>query len=899
MSKPVIVCVDDEKFVLDSLRTTLSQAFGDDYLIEIAEDGDDALAVVKELLANGQEVPVVISDYVMPHMRGDELLQHIQIISQNTLKIMLTGQANIEGVTNAVNDADLYRFVSKPWNNSALVQVVRKAVQEYFSEKEKADRSRALLELTPDLVLFIRRDGLVLDYRGPEEDGAGAAARTGKFLEDIFPPEIARVFSAKIRALPPHGECVSFDYTLEVGSLDRHFETRLTSCGEEAVLAVARDVSANKEVERALHASESIVRTAFDNAPFEFWTSDRDGRCLVQNSVSEANWGPVVGKFLGDPTVPCCGFGDWNTSGPLALSGSVVRREVECTVQGLERNYLQVVAPVRHANEILGVLGFNLDMTEQARALDGLRAAKAEAENATRAKSAFLAAMSHEIRTPLNGVVGFSSLLMDTNLDLEQREFADTVHRSAENLLSVVNDILDFSKIEAGRVELDKVSFDVREAVEDCLGLIVPEANRKNIELCALIEEHCPARVMGDVTRLRQILTNLLSNAVKFTERGEVDVSVAVPRTAEAVGARILFQVRDTGIGMSDEQQKKVFEPFIQADASTTRRFGGTGLGLAISGRLVELMGGLLTVSSSPGNGSTFSFSIPLEPDPAFPGVPGEVLKRPLSNVRVAIVDDNATNRRYLGLQLKSWGAESVAFDSGAAFLQFAKAGGSCDEVLMDYHMPEMDGFAVAEALREVPGFAEVPIILLSSGGTPFRSIPPRLFSRVFTKPANPRLLRNAMALLIGADPATEPPASPTEMANSHPLRIVLAEDNLPNQKLLCLLLDRLGYKADIATNGLEVVDLLRRRPYDVVLMDIQMPEMDGLQAARTIRAGVPQELQPVIIALTAHASEDDRLLCLEAGMDDYLTKPIRRELLAEALQRASERRAAGSPIPA
>ena len=894
MSKPVIVCVDDEKFVLDSLRTTLSQAFGDDYLIEIAEDGDDALAVVKDLLANGREVPVVISDYVMPHMRGDELLQHIQIVSQNTLKIMLTGQANIEGVTNAVNDADLYRFVSKPWNNSALVQIVRKAVEEYFSEKEKADRSRALLELTPDLVLFIRRDGMVLDYRGPEEDGAAYA---GKFLDEIFPGEIARMFSGKIDALPPHGECVAFDYNLSVGPVSRHFETRLTSCGADAVLAVARDVSANKEVERALHASESILRAAFDNAPFEFWTSDCDGRCLVQNSVSEATWGPAEGKFLGDPTVPSCGFGDWKTNGPLALSGKVVRREVECMVLGETRSYLQVVAPVHHGHETLGVLGFNLDVTEQARAQEALRTAKSEAEDANRAKSAFLAAMSHEIRTPLNGVVGFSSLLMDTTLDSEQREFADTVHKSAENLLSVVNDILDFSKIEAGRIELDKVSFDLREAVEDCIGLVAPEANRKKLELCALIDEACPEQVMGDVTRLRQILTNLLSNAVKFTEQGEVDVSVGIAPAEQTGGGRIVFRVRDTGIGMSDEQQQKVFEPFIQADASTTRRFGGTGLGLAISGRLVELMGGSLRVDSCPGKGSTFSFSIPLEPDATSPGVPGNARKRPLSQIRVAVVDDNATNRRYLELQLKSWGAETTTFDSGPAFLKFAAAGGTCDEVLLDYHMPDMDGVALAKALREVQGNGEVPIILLSSGGAPFESLPASLFSRVFTKPVNPRLLRNAMTLLLGADPAGEVPTFPADMAKARPLRILLAEDNPSNQKLLSLLLGRLGYGADIAANGLEVVDLMRQRPYDVVLMDIQMPEMDGLQATRLIRSSVPQELQPVIIALTAHASEDDRLLCHEAGMDEYLTKPIRRELLTGALERAYERRlASGQP---
>jgi signal transduction histidine kinase/CheY-like chemotaxis protein len=776
MSKPVIVCVDDEKFVLDTLRTTLSQTFGDDYLIEIAEDGPEALDLVRELLANGQEVPVIISDYVMPRMRGDELLQHIQIISQKTLKIMLTGQANIEGVTNAVNEADLYRFISKPWNNTQLVHVVQKAVKDYFLEKEKEDRSRALLDVTPDLVLFVRRDGLVLDYRHSAGQSDEPEEYSGRRLEDIFPQEIAAMFSEKIRELPVHGGCVSFEYHLKSGDLWRHFETRLTSCGKDAVLAVARDVSPSKDTEHAL------------------------------------------------------------------------------------------------------------------------RAAIVEAEQANRAKSSFLAAMSHEIRTPLNAVVGFSSLMMDTPLDAEQREFADTIHRSADSLLSVVNDILDFSKIEAGRIDLEKSSFDLHEAVEDCLEMVAPEAHRKGIEICSLIDDKCPGHVIGDVTRLRQVLTNLLVNAVKFTERGEVDVSVEVVEPAGPAGVPVRFGVRDTGIGMSEDQQKKVFEPFIQADASTTRRFGGTGLGLAISGRLIELMGGSLHVVSRQREGSTFSFTIPLEPDPAAAAShPQEDLQHLLSGIRVAVVDDNATNRRYLGLRLKSWGAECLPFETGPAFLKFLEGGNRCDLILMDYHMPEMDGVAVAQALRGIPQLGQVPIVLLSSGGLDSLRFPAGLFARVFTKPANPRLLRNALALLAGTGKPESRSDLPGNMAAHHPLRILLAEDNRSNQKLLCHVLGHLGYQPSVASNGSEALEALRLQPYDVILMDIQMPELDGIQATKMIRAGFPAELQPAIIALTAHATEEDRLHCMEAGMDGYLTKPLRRNLLEETLRRTYERRCSGT----
>ena len=650
MSKPVIVCVDDEKFILDSLRTTLSEAFGENYLIEIAEDGADALEVVKELLADGREVPVVISDYVMPQMRGDELLRHIQIISQKTLKIMLTGQANIEGVTNAVNEADLYRFISKPWNNSQLVQIVEKAVQNYFSEKGKEERSRALLDLTPDLILYIRRDGLILDQRGPVDMVDPTNAFQGKHLNDIFPAKIARLYSENIDSMPPNGVCLSFEYSLGSGMESRNFETRLTSCGPDAVLAVARDVSENKIMEKALLA------------------------------------------------------------------------------------------------------------------------AKAEADDANRAKSSFLATMSHEIRTPLNGVLGFSSLLMETTLDPEQRDFANTIHKSAETLLSVVSDILDFSKIEARRLELEKASFHLREEIKACIDIMVPEAALKGLEMRLHIGENCPELVIGDVIRLRQILINLVGNAVKFTEEGEVNVSVSRLEPLEPGNVTLLFEVRDSGIGMTGEQQQKIFEPFIQADPSMTRRFGGTGLGLAISRILVELMGGSLSVVSEPGKGSTFAFTVILELD--------------------------SNSGKHMG-----------------------------ESSLQSEH-------AHSEGNGKVTG----------------------------------------------------------AMATTHPLLILVAEDNTLNQKVLDMMLGRLGYHADFASNGIEVVDAVTSRPYDVILMDIQMPKMDGLEAARLIRTNLPAERQPMIIALTAHASEDDRLRCIESGMDDYLTKPINRKLLTETLQSVSKK---------
>ncbi len=778
MSKPVIVCVDDEKFVLDSLRTTLSQAVGDDYVIEIAEDGTDALEVVKELLAEGREVPLVISDYVMPLMRGDELLRHIQIVSQKTLKIMLTGQANIEGVTNAVNEADLYRFIAKPWNSNQLVQIVRQAVREYFLDKERDDRSRALLDATPDRVLFLRRDGLVLqDYRGPApaQEAGGPNGETPKCrLEDLFPAEVAARFRAEIAALPAGGKCVAFEFDLLDAGLPRFYEVRITPCGAEDVLAVARDVTAQKEVE------------------------------------------------------------------------------------------------------------------------ESLRAAKEEAERANRAKSSFLSAMSHEIRTPLNSVIGFSNLLLETHLNAEQFEFTDTLHRSAETLLSVVNDILDFSKIEAGRIELEQVPFNLREAVDDCLALIMPDANRKGLEVCALVDDECPELLLGDVTRLRQVLTNLLTNAVKFTETGEIDVTVKrEPAGDDANAVHLRFQVRDTGIGMSASQRARILEPFIQADASTTRRFGGTGLGLAISRRLVELMGGHIVVESQAGQGSSFRFNVRMEIDPhAAAAVAATNQSRPLAGLRVAVVDDNDTNRRYLSLQMEAWGAEALAFESGAAILAFLEDGGVYDVLLMDYHMPVMDGLEAAKAARARPAGRAQPILLLSSGISG-QDVPSGLFARVFTKPVNPRLLKKTLALLAGSEPLDRPvdPAA-SQLAAKYPLRILLAEDNPANQKLGMLVLSRLGYRAEVVANGHEAIAALQARPFDVVLMDVQMPDMDGLEATRLLREILPAEHRPTVIALTAHASKEDHALCRESGMDDYLTKPLRPELLVQALVRAAQSRA-------
>jgi len=562
---------------------------------------------------------------------------------------------------------------------------------------------------------------------------------------------------------------------------------------------------------------------------------------------------------------------------------------------------LSAVSLIRGAaGEPLQFIVQTQDISERKRLETAFESLRLQAEAASEAKSVFVTTMNHEIRTPLNGVVGFSSLLLDTSLDAEQRDFANSVRNSAESLLSIVNDILDFSRIEAGRIDLDHGSFDLREAVENCLDLVTPDADRKKIELCSLVEETCPEYVIGDVTRFRQILTNLLSNAVKFTERGEIAVLVEAAAPADGQ-TNLRVEVLDTGIGMPQEQQRRIFEPFTQADTGTTRRFGGTGLGLTISRRLVELMGGTIGVESAPGRGSKFSFDIPLGVDVRAAANKGEDPRKALVGLRIAVVDDNETNRRYLGRQVEFWGAQARSFSSGKELLASLRDGGRFDVCLMDYHMPEMDGFETTRRMRRLTGFESLPVFLLSSGNTSSHDFPERYFAKIFSKPINARLLRTALIHLRSGDLSDYgiPPRISHQLAQVHPLRILLAEDNQSNQKLVVLMLGKYGYRVDVAGDGNEALTALRLRPYDVVLLDLQMPKMDGIETTRAIREQIPKDRQPWIIALTAHAAETSRDLCIEGGMNDFITKPIQRDLLILALQRVPPARKAAAEVAA
>ncbi len=668
---------------------------------------------------------------------------------------------------------------------------------------------------------------------------------------------------------------------------DRVHRERVTN------MAVARAEQAARAVAQADRDSyTAMLNSIIQNSQSAIYVKDLDGRYLMANrrllEIMGGSEADVLGRTdqtVGADTSPFVAEND------IRAQAGFYRLEEWTDAFPDGRHFYDSVKFPLHDKEgsLYATCGVSLDVTAQRRAIGAAADARDDAVVSAAAKATFLATMSHEIRTPMNAVIGMTDLLMDTDLDVQQYEFLETVRTSGEALLSVINDILDFSKIEAGEMELESAAFNLRDEIESCLDLVVVATTAKRLELICHVDDSCPEWVVGDVVRLRQIIANLLANAVKFTQEGEVLVVVSCSPTPDD-RLKVSVSVTDTGIGVSTLGLDRLFGSFSQVDASTTRVYGGTGLGLAISQRLAEAMQGRVEVTSTLGVGSTFLVTVVLDrsPEAALPEAQ-DPPRSSLAGRSVLLVDDNVTNLRILNMQLTALGMTCTTAASPESALALVAGGLSYDVAVLDMVMPGMDGVQLGAALAHLDSQSAPQILLTSMGWRPGNL--EQSFAAYLTKPVKRASLQDALISAM-AGQRHGPKSSHSRTAISEqmppPLRILLAEDNPVNQRVAQLILGKLGQRADIVGNGTDAVRAVQQTGYDVVLMDVQMPQMDGLEATRRIRVKKSQH-QPYIVAMTAGALLEDREACTDAGMDGYLAKPVRARELRDLLMQVGE----------
>lgn len=804
------------------------------------------------------------------------------------------------------------RFVS-----IIAIWIVAGICAQFQQAKKTFLRLASIVETSSDAIISKNFDSIILSWNKGAELTFGYTAdeAIGRHISILFPPNhIDR--EAQIIEKTKRGEYLKNFETVRLRKDGVEIPVSLTASpvkndnGEIiGISTIMHDITERQRVLEELKRNEMLLAEAQQIARLGSWEWD-----IKTNKV---RWSDEEYRIFGyqpqefEPTFEIY-MERVHPDDRELVTNNVEKALREKQFQSLEHRIVRPDGAVRtlHTDgkvlldkdgQPIALKGIGQDITENKQLQEELKQARDAALESARMKSEFLANMSHEIRTPMNGVIGMTGLLLDTELDGEQRSYVETVRESADALLTVINDILDFSKIEAGKLHFETEDFDLRDVVESTIELLAENAQAKGVELGSYVDSDVMTLVRGDAGRIRQVLTNLVGNAVKFTERGEVAVCVKKKREDDT-HLKVRFNVTDTGIGISEESQRKLFRAFVQADGSSSRKYGGTGLGLAISKQLINLMGGRIGVKSEPGKGSTFWFTVRLEKQTEEPKTMS-VPEVDLHGLRVLIVDDNVTNRKILTRQISSWGMTPDEAASGTQALgllrESAAQNNPYDIVLLDLLMPVMDGFELARAIKADSNIAGVHLILMPSirERVDAQAIRELGIAASLTKPIRQSNLFDCLVNVIGEfGGKSKAPATPAnrellkENKNALRTRILIAEDNQINQKVALRQIEKLGYRADVVANGLEAVEALSNIPYDIILMDCQMPEMDGYEATAEIRRREEENEHTIIIAMTANALEGDREKCIAAGMDDYITKPVKAEQLAKILERWGRR---------